>query len=77
MKKITGFLEKPHRSLVKAITFRLVIVFTNVILVYLLTKRHDLTSGVVISQTILNTLIYIAHERVWNRIHWGKHRNKN
>lgn len=73
MKKITRFFERPHRSLVKALTFRIMVIVTNGIIIYAITKRLDLTSGVIIVQTILNTILYIIHERIWNFIHWGKH----
>ncbi|OGG08755.1 hypothetical protein A2154_00420 [Candidatus Gottesmanbacteria bacterium RBG_16_43_7] len=72
MGKIRKFFEQPHRSLAKAITFRALVIITNGSLVYIITRRIDLTSGVVLLQAVVNTLLYIIHERAWNRIHWGK-----
>ena len=73
MRKIIKFFERPHRSLTKAITFRILIIITNGLLVFLLTHRIDLTASVIGFQTLVNTILYVVHERVWNQIHWGKH----
>lgn len=73
MKKLFRFFERPHRSIAKALTFRILVIIINGILVFAITKRFDITSGVVAAQTIINTIIYVIHERVWNYIQWGKH----
>ncbi|OGG20232.1 hypothetical protein A3D03_03320 [Candidatus Gottesmanbacteria bacterium RIFCSPHIGHO2_02_FULL_40_13] len=67
------FYELFHRSIVKAITFRLMILIADGIIIYLITRRYDLTLGVVLFSNISSTIIYIIHERIWNEVHWGKH----
>lgn len=70
--KRTVFVEKPVRSIVKAITFRTIILTSDSIIIYLLTHRLDITLDVMLASNVASTIIFILHERLWNRIHWGK-----
>lgn len=64
--------EKNTRSLAKAITFRATIMVVDFIVVFAITRRYDITLGVMLATNFLSTLIYYGHERVWNGIRWGK-----
>jgi uncharacterized membrane protein len=64
--------EVVGRSVVKAITYRLLIVLSNGIIVFVITRDYNLTLGVLIISNIASTIIYFVHERVWNKIHWGR-----
>jgi adenylylsulfate kinase len=66
------FHESIYRSITKAVTFRVLIIILDFIVIYLFTKRLDLTLGVIIVSNFSSTIAYFAHERVWNRVHWGK-----
>ena len=69
-----AFLEHQHRSLVKTITYRVLIIISNGIIIYLYTGRWDLTLNVMGISSIVSTIIYFLHERAWNSVHWGKRR---
>jgi len=71
------FHEKHARSIVKALTYRAVIIVADSILVYVLTRRFDLAAGFVVISNIYSTALYFLHERVWNDIHWGKQSTKS
>lgn len=60
------------RSIVKAVGYRLLLIISNGIVVYLVTKRIDITLGVSLLTAVLNTIIYYFYERFWNKITWGK-----
>ena len=60
------------RSIVKAITYRVIIVLSNGILVYCLTSNWHFTYEVLVFSTIISTILYYFHERIWNHIHWGR-----
>ncbi len=60
------------RSIVKAITYRVIIVFLDFLVVYLLTKKIDVAAGFMIASNIYTTVAYFLHERVWARIRWGR-----
>ena len=59
------------RSLVKAFTYRSVIVVLDVSVIYLLTARVDVALGFTVISNIYTTVGYFLHERLWNKIKWG------
>jgi uncharacterized membrane protein len=64
--------DAKRRSLAKTITYRLLNIFLDIIVVYPLTHRVDITTGVVIFTNVASTIGYFLHERAWSHIHWGK-----
>ncbi|MBP6098935.1 MAG: DUF2061 domain-containing protein [Candidatus Levybacteria bacterium] len=60
------------RSIVKAVGYRLLLIISSGIVIYLVTKRIDITLGVSLLTAVLNTIIYYFYERFWNKITWGK-----
>ena len=64
--------EHVNRSLVKTITYRVVIIISTAIIVYILTGEVKQTIDITLIANLINTLLYYIHERVWNKIHWGK-----
>jgi len=67
-------LEKNSRSIVKSLTYRLTIVVLDVTVIYILTSRLDAALGFALISNIYTTIAYYFHERIWNRIGWGKTR---
>lgn len=72
----TKFHENVKRSIVKAITFRTIILCSDGIIVYAITKRFDIALDVIFFSNLASTVIYFLHERLWNNIHWGKEKRK-
>lgn len=66
------FHEHVKRSVAKALTFRSVVLVADMIIVFGITGRYDLTIGVLIFSNVSSTAIYFFHERMWNNIHWGQ-----
>lgn len=64
------------RSLVKAITYRAVIVVLDFSVIYLLTRRVDVALGFMIISNIYTTVAYFIHERIWSKIRWGIEQTK-
>lgn len=64
--------EQHGRSVAKAISYRVVSIIVDLTLVFLITKRIDLTLGVVIASNTASVFVYYFHERVWNKIHIGR-----
>ena len=64
--------DSQARSVIKAIGYRILLIISNGIVVYSVTKRIDITLGVSLLTAILNTAIYYLYERFWNKITWGK-----
>jgi adenylylsulfate kinase len=61
-----------RRSLVKAITFRALIITSDFLVMFLITRRVDMTVGLVIGTNLASSLLYYFHERIWSRIRWGR-----
>ena len=64
--------ESRTRSLIKAITYRVVIIICDFVAVYFFTRRIEIAVGFVIISNIYTTVAYYFHERIWNNIKWGK-----
>lgn len=69
---MSNFSEHTKRSIVKAITFRIIILISDGIIIYSITHRYDVALAVILFSNISSTIIYFIHERVWNKINWGK-----
>ncbi len=63
--------EKIKRSVAKSVTFRILVIVANTIIIYLITHRIDETLGAIVLTSISSTILYYLHERVWSRISWG------
>ena len=61
-----------RRSVVKSLTFRVLVVIADLIVIYLITRRIDTTLTVTIFTNLASTALYFLHERVWNKIQWGR-----
>jgi uncharacterized membrane protein len=59
------------RSIVKAVTYRGIIIVLDFLVVYLLTRKVETAAGFMVISNIYTTIAYFAHERVWSRINWG------
>jgi uncharacterized membrane protein len=72
---ITRFQESTWRSAAKTLSWRVVITASNFLIPFITTGSW--TSAVIFLglATVVNIIIYVTHERVWNRISWGKQVN--
>ena len=59
------------RSIVKAITYRAIIICLDFLVIYLLTGKVATAAGFMIISNIYTTVAYFLHERVWSGIKWG------
>ncbi len=69
---IKGVQEEHGRSALKTVTWRIIATSTGMFLVYLFTGQLELTAGFGISDVVLKMIFYFIHERVWNKIAFGK-----
>jgi uncharacterized membrane protein len=59
------------RSVVKAVTYRLVIMVFDFATIYFFTKTLKVAFGFMIASNLYTTFAYYGHERLWARIKWG------
>ena len=60
------------RSILKALTWRIAASTITLISAILITSNLDWTKSIVIYEFINGILIYYVHERIWNRLNWGR-----
>ena len=72
MSNIKGVYEEHKRSALKTISWRTIATSTTMFLVYIFTGQLELTVGVGIGDVVLKMMFYFLHERVWNRIAFGR-----
>jgi uncharacterized membrane protein len=64
--------EAHTRTIVKAISWRVIATMTTMTIVFLFTRQIILTLGVGLAEVIAKITFYYLHERAWDRISWGK-----
>lgn len=64
--------EKPLRSIVKAVSWRVVGTLDTLIVSYWLTGEIALATSIASIDFVTKMILYFFHERIWNRIKWGK-----
>lgn len=66
------FKEYITRSVVKAVSYRVLVVVADFAAVYLFTGRAEIALSFVVVSNIYTTGLYFLHERFWNRVAWGR-----
>jgi uncharacterized membrane protein len=63
------------RSVVKALTYRVVIVCLDFVAIYLFIGKVQVALGFMVVSNVYTTVGYFLHERLWARIRWGTEPN--
>ncbi|WP_298763528.1 DUF2061 domain-containing protein [uncultured Polaribacter sp.] len=64
--------EKPLRSVVKALSWRLIGTIDTLIVSYFITGEILLATSIASVDFLTKLVLYFFHERIWNAIKWGK-----
>ncbi|MDP3300686.1 MAG: adenylyl-sulfate kinase [Sulfuricurvum sp.] len=64
--------ETNTRSIAKGFSWRFFATSVTVLIVYLFFGRLDLAIAAGIIETISKVILYYAHEKIWQRVRWGK-----
>ena len=64
--------ESPVRSVAKAISWRIIGTLDTLIVSYVLTGELILASSIASIDFVTKMILYFFHERLWNKIKWGK-----
>lgn len=67
-----AFNEHAKRSLVKSVSFRVLVMISDFIIITAITRRYEVALVVIIASNLSSTVLYYLHERAWNKINWGK-----
>ena len=60
------------RSLIKAISYRFFGTLASFLIVYILTNKGNIAAIAALLDVIVKIIVYYFHERVWNKISWGR-----
>jgi uncharacterized membrane protein len=64
--------DTSKRSLVKTISWRLTGSGATFIISWLISGNFAVAGTIAVIQLMSNTILYYIHERIWNRIKWGR-----
>ena len=70
-----AFRESRGRTITKAITFRILVIIADMTVIYFITGSLKIAASVITITNITSTVMYVVHERAWNKVHWGKNKN--
>jgi uncharacterized membrane protein len=65
-------IETTRRSLVKTISWRITGSGATFLIAYILIGNFAVAGIIGITQVISNTILYYIHERLWNKVNWGR-----
>jgi adenylylsulfate kinase len=66
--------ETLSRSLLKTIAWRIIATIITFGVVFVFTGSLGEASTITITAAVFLAVGYYFHERVWDRIHWGRHK---
>jgi uncharacterized membrane protein len=61
-----------ERSMLKAWTYRVFGTLTSFAIVYIITNKGSLATLIAFWETVVKIGVYYWHERVWDKINWGR-----
>lgn len=61
-----------RRSIAKTVSFRLIGSGANFLFAWLMTGNFVFATSLVFFQLFVITTIYFVHERVWDKVQWGR-----
>ena len=64
--------DTPVRSLAKAVSWRVTGTIDTFVISWLITGQLLLASGIAFTEIMTKICLFWAHERVWNKIKWGR-----
>lgn len=68
--------EKPYRSFVKALSWRVTGTVDTMVVSYFITGKLKLAVSIGLVELFTKICLYYVHERVWNRISLGRAKSR-
>tara|TARA_B100000315_G_C14010049_1_gene334080 strand:+ start:280 stop:501 length:222 start_codon:yes stop_codon:yes gene_type:complete len=65
-------MDQPRRSIVKAITWRVIAFVVTILAIYIYSKDLKESLIVGISANLIKIFLYYIHERLWNKSNYGR-----
>jgi adenylylsulfate kinase len=64
--------ETLRRTVVKTISYRVSILILDFTSIYIFTGKIKIALGFMIVSNVYTTIGYFFHERIWDKVKWGK-----
>lgn len=64
--------DKPLRSIVKSVSWRVIGTLDTILISWLVTGTLQLALSIGFIELVTKMVLYFFHERIWNKINWGK-----
>ena len=68
----TKVIERPVRSVVKSISWRIIGTLDTIVIAYFITGKVGMALTIGSIEFFTKMFLYFFHERAWNIIKWGK-----
>lgn len=65
-------MESPTRTIAKAVSWQTLGLLSMTLIGYLFTGSVMAAGSLAVVTTVIGAICYVLHERVWNRISWGR-----
>ncbi|MHC4646432.1 MAG: DUF2061 domain-containing protein [Planctomycetota bacterium] len=69
---MTTYKEAHHRSIIKALSWRVVATMTTILIVFGFTGKLALSAGVGAVEVVTKLILYYFHERTWGVLGFGR-----
>ena len=69
---MTTYKDAHHRSILKALSWRVIATFTTMSIVFAFTQKVVLSVGVGAVEVVIKLILYYFHERIWGILGIGR-----
>lgn len=70
-------MDNRKRSILKAITWRLTGTLDTFLLSWIITGKPKVAASISVAELITKTLLYYLHERIWNKVKYGRKQDED
>jgi len=67
--------DKLTRSFIKSFSWRVIGTIDTILISFFVTGKIDFALSIGMIELITKMGLYVLHERLWNRVSWGKTKN--
>lgn len=69
-------MESTRRSVAKSLSWRILATLITTSIAFALTGQGEFAAKIGVADTLVKFFIYFGHERLWNRINYGRDENQ-
>jgi uncharacterized membrane protein len=71
-KKVSRSKEGWSRSFIKSMSWRIIGTLDTILISYFITGEMSFALSIGGIELVTKMMLYVAHERLWNKVNWGK-----